>query len=142
METEYFMRYFSSATCYDRNIIRRAAVPFQPTRKAFSTNAECISVCWNSQKMKNGCSKRHHGYQLEKKHHPRSSSIFWSVMEPSEGSQGPAKGSQQERRDKLPHSAGPAPVTSPQITSGHCTKIPSDSAGRGCGDKGSFWGWH
>lgn len=50
METKYFMSYFSSAICYDMNIIRRGAVPFQPTRKAFSTNSECISVCWNSQK--------------------------------------------------------------------------------------------
>lgn len=49
METEYFMSYFSSAICSDMNIIRRAAAPFQPTRKAFSTNSECISVCWNSQ---------------------------------------------------------------------------------------------
>lgn len=88
METEYFLRYFSSAICYDMNIIRRAAVPFQPTRKAFSTNSECISVCWNSQKMKNRCSRRHHGYQLEK----TLSKLQFLVTEgDSEGSQSPGK---------------------------------------------------
>lgn len=71
------------------NIIRRAAVPFQPTRKAFSTNSECSSVCWNSQKMKNWCCQRHHGYQLEKKTLPKLQSNFliadgdtWRFTEP------------------------------------------------------------
>lgn len=36
--------------------------------------------------------------------------------------------------------AGPAPVTSPQITSGHCTKIPSDSLGRGLWGQGELLG--
>lgn len=136
METEYFMRYFSSAICYDMNIIRWAAVPFQPTRKAFSTNSECSSV-WNSQKMKNGGCKRHHGYQLEKTL-PKLQCNFLVTDGDTWRLTDPRKGCHQEGRVKFLT----APVSSPQTSSDHCTKIPSDSVREGsCGDNRSFCGW-
>lgn len=144
METEYFMKYFSSAICYDMNIIRRAAVPFQPTRKAFSTNSECISVCWNSQKWKTDAAKDATDISW-RNHYQSFNSIFWSLcslMETSEDSQSPGKEAIRRGGSNF-LIAGPTSMSSPQITSDHCTKIPSDSMweGRAAGTKGSFCGW-
>lgn len=132
METEYFMKYFSSAICYDMNIIRRAAVPFQPTRKAFSTNSECISVCWNSQKWKTDAAKDTTDISW-RNHYQSFNSIFrslGSLMETSEDSQIPGKEAIRRGGSNF-LIAGPTSTSSPQITSAHCIKIPSDSIWEG-----------
>lgn len=134
------MRCFSSAICYDMNIIRRAAVPFQATRKAFSTNSECISACWNSQKWKTDAAKDTTDISW-RNHYQSFNSIFWSLIETSEESQSPGKEAIRRGGSNF-LIAGPTSVSSPQITSDHCTRIPSDSVWEGgCGDKGSFCGW-